>query len=93
MEVLSSGVLVPALLLSLPEEASAERFTMTVTMAVALPLEMVMEVEPVPTAVTTPEGLTVAMLLLPDLKVKDWDALAGVALAVMVRVAPGLSTM
>ena len=43
--------------------------------------------------VTTPEGLTVAMLLLPDLKVKDWDALAGVALAVMVRVAPGLSTM
>ena len=54
---------------------------------------MEMEVEPVPTAVTTPVGLTVAMLLLPDLKVKDWDALAGVALAVMVRVAPGLSTI
>ena len=31
MEVLSSGGLVSALLLSLPEEASAERFTMTVT--------------------------------------------------------------
>ena len=55
------------LLLSLPEEAEAERFTMTVTSAVALPLETVMEVEPVPTAVITPLGLTVATLLLPDL--------------------------
>ncbi len=35
--------------------------------AVALPLETVMEVEPVPTAVITPLGLTVATLLLPDL--------------------------
>lgn len=40
---------------------------MTVTSAVALPLETVMEVEPVPTAVITPLGLTVATLLLPDL--------------------------
>ena len=55
------------MLLSLPEEAEAERFTMTVTSAVALPLETVMEVEPVPTAVITPLGLTVATLLLPDL--------------------------
>ena len=55
------------LLLSLPEEAEAERFTMTVTSAVALPVETVMEVEPVPTAVITPLGLTVATLLLPDL--------------------------
>ena len=53
--------------MSLPEEAEAERFTMTVTSAVALPLETVMEVEPVPTAVITPLGLTVATLLLPDL--------------------------
>ena len=51
----------------LSEESEAVRLTMTVTMAEALPLETVMEVAPVPTAVITPEGLTVAMLLLADL--------------------------
>ena len=42
---------------------------MTVTIAEAVPLETVMEVAPVPTAVITPLGLIVAMLLLADLKV------------------------
>ena len=42
---------------------------LTVTIAEAVPLETVMEVAPVPTAVITPLGLTVAMLLLADLKV------------------------
>ena len=55
------------MLAELSEESEAVRLTMTVTMAEALPLETVMEVAPVPTAVTTPEGLTVAMLLLADL--------------------------
>ena len=55
------------LLLPSSEEEDAERLTMTVTMADAVPLETVMEVAPVPTAVITPDGLTVAMLLLADL--------------------------
>ena len=79
-------------MLSEPEVEEAERFTITVTRAEAVPLDTVMEVEPVPTAVMTPLGLTVAMLLLPDLKVNFWEAEAGVALAVRVRVAPGFRT-
>ena len=58
----SVGSLLPS-----SEEEDAERLTMTVTMADAVPLETVMEVAPVPTAVITPDGLTVAMLLLADL--------------------------
>ena len=50
----------------LSEEDAAERLTMTVTMADAVPLETVMEVAPVPTAVITPLGLTVGMLLLAE---------------------------
>ena len=67
MGVSSSGFVV--LLSKDSSEEAAERLTMTVTIAEAVPLETVMEVAPVPTAVITPLGLTVAMLLLADLKV------------------------
>ena len=65
MGVSSSGFVV--LLSEDSSEEAAERLTMTVTIAEAVPLETVMEVAPVPTAVITPLGLTVAMLLLADL--------------------------
>ena len=67
MGVSSSGF--AALLSEDSSEEAAARLTMTVTMADAVPLETVMEVAPVPTAVITPLGLTVAILLLADLKV------------------------
>ena len=67
MGVSSSGFVV--LLSEDSSEEVAERLTMTVTIAEAVPLETVMEFAPVPTAVITPLGLTVAMLLLADLNV------------------------
>jgi len=51
---------VAELSLLLPLEEVVLWFTITVTEAVAVPLDTMMEVEPVPTAVTTPLALTAA---------------------------------